>query len=273
MSLQSAVINVMEKAAIKAGRALIRDFKEVEHLQVSRKGPADFVSAADLKSEEIIKAELLLARPQFGFLLEEGGEIAPTDGNSRWIIDPLDGTTNFLHAIPHFCISIALEQNNELTAAVIYNPITDDTYWAEKGRGAFLNDTKLVVSGRKNLENSVLATGIPHKARPNHRPFLHNLMTVMPEVAGIRRFGSAALDLCYVAQGRFDGFFETDLAQWDMAAGILMVSEAGGEVTTYNGKDDMLATGEILATNKNLHGSITRLLSQAKRVEAAAQNK
>jgi myo-inositol-1(or 4)-monophosphatase len=273
MSLQSAVINVMEKAAIKAGRALIRDFKEVEHLQTSRKGPADFVSTANLKAEEIIKEELSFARPQFGFLLKEGGEIAPTDGTARWLIDPLNGTTNFLHGIPYFCVVIALEQNGELTAAVIYNPITDDTYWAEKGRGAFLNDTKLIVSGRKKLEDTILATGIPSKGRPNHRPFLHSLMSIMPEVAGIRHFGSAALDLCYVAQGRFDGFFETDLQQWDIAAGILLVREAGGEVTTYSAKDDILAKGEILATNKNIHGSVTRLLSQAKRVEASAQNK
>lgn len=265
MALQSAVINVMEKAALKAGQKLNRDFGEVEHLQVSRKGPADFVSAADKKAERIIFEELSRARPQYGFMLEEAGEIPAKGCNIRWIIDPLDGTTNFLHAIPHYAISIALEQNGELTSAFIYNPITDDRFWAEKGQGAYLNGLRLRVSSRKKLSDAVLATGVPHMGRGDHPAFLKNLETIMPEVSGIRRFGVASLDLAYVAAGRFDGFWESHLQPWDIAAGLLMVSEAGGQVSTFNGKDNMVETGEIMATNGNLHGPLARLLSQARK--------
>ncbi|WP_417317351.1 inositol monophosphatase family protein [Emcibacter sp.] len=265
MALQSAIINVMQKAAEKAGRKLARDFGEVEQLQVSRKGPADFVSAADTRAEKIIFEELSKARPDFGFLLEENGEVKGRDETSRWIVDPLDGTTNFLHGIPHFCISIALEQNGEITAALVYQPLTDEIFWAEKGRGAYLGNRRLRVSARKNMADSLLATGIPFKGRAGHAEFISALETVMPEVAGVRRFGSAALDLAWVAAGRYDGFWETNLQMWDVAAGILLVTEAAGTVTTFDGKKDRLDGKEILATNSTLHGPVTRLLATARK--------
>lgn len=271
MALKSAVINVMEMAAQKAGRKLNRDFGEVEHLQVSRKGPADFVSSADLKAEKIIKEELFRARPNIAFLLEEEGEVNLGDGSGRWIVDPLDGTTNFLHGIPHFCISIALEQNGEITAGLIYNPITDETYWAEKGRGAYLNDMKIRVSARRDMKYSLLATGIPFHGTPGHKSFIHSLDTIMGEVSGVRRFGSAALDLAYVATGKYEGFWEANLNKWDIAAGILLVREAGGSVTTFNGKDKAYETGEVLATNSVIHGPLTRLLATARKSAKDAQ--
>ncbi len=273
MALKSAVINVMEMAAQKAGRKLNRDFGEVEHLQVSRKGPADFVSSADLKAEKIIKQELFKARPNIAFLLEEEGEVNLGDGSGRWIVDPLDGTTNFLHAIPHFCISIALEQNGEITAGLIYNPITDETYWAEKGRGAFLNDRKIRVSARRDMKYSLLATGIPFHGTRGHKSFIHNMENIMGEVSGIRRFGSAALDLAYVAAGKYEGFWEENLNKWDIAAGILLVREAGGSVTTFTGKNKAYETGEILATNSVIHGPLTRLLAQGRKAAKEAQQK
>lgn len=272
MALQSALINVMEKAARKAGSRLARDFGEVEHLQVSRKGPSDFVSKADIKAEKIITEELQYARPQFGFVVEEGEDIPPKDGNnSVWIIDPLDGTTNFLHGMPHFAISIALEQAGEITAAVIYNPVNDDMFWAEKGRGAYLNNRRLQVSGRKNLPECVLATGIPYHARPHQDTFITNLEHIMGEVAGVRRFGSASLDLAWVAAGRYDGFWEEGLEAWDIAAGILMVREARGMVSEFDGRAKMLQTGQILATNGSIHGKVTKLLSTARKAHKEKQ--
>jgi len=265
MALQSALINVMEKAARKAGGRLARDFGEVENLQVSRKGPADFVSKADIKAEATITEELQYARPQFGFIREEGADIPPKEGNSVWIVDPLDGTTNFLHGIPHFAISIALEQDGEVTSAIIYNPITDDMFWAEKGKGAWLNNRRLKVSGRKNLNECVLATGIPFHGRPHQETFVTNLEHIMGEVAGVRRFGSAALDLAWVAAGRYDGFWEEGLQSWDIAAGILMVREARGMVSEFDGRSKMLQTGQILATNAAIHGKVTKLLSTARK--------
>ncbi len=272
MALQSAIINVMEKAVKKAAIKLARDFGEVEHLQVSRKGPADFVSRADIRAEKTIVEELREARPNFGFILEEGKDIPPKDGNnSVWIIDPLDGTTNFLHSIPHFAISVALEQGGEITAAVIYNPITDEFFWAEKGRGAFLQNRRLTVSSRKGLNDCVLATGIPFLGKPNLHSFPSQLDTIMPQVAGIRRFGSAALDLAFVAAGRYDGFWEEDLKPWDIAAGILIVREARGMVSEFDGRAKMMQTGQILATNASIHGSVTRLLSEARKKHKSKQ--
>jgi len=272
MALQSALINVMEKAAKKAGGKLARDFGEVENLQVSRKGPSDFVSKADLRAEKTLVIELQTARPQFGFILEEGEDIAPQDGNnSVWIIDPLDGTTNFLHGIPHFAISIALEQGGEIIAAIVYNPITDDLFWAEKGRGAYLNNRRLQVSSRRNLNDCVLATGIPFHQKPHQETFITNLEHIMGEVAGVRRFGSASLDLAWVAAGRYDGFWEEGLASWDIAAGILLVREARGMVSEFDGRAKMLQTGQILATNSSVHGLVTRLLSSARKAHKEKQ--
>jgi myo-inositol-1(or 4)-monophosphatase len=251
--VKSPTINVMEAAARKAARGLVRDFGEVEQLQVSKKGPADFVSAADLRAERILRTELQKARPRFGFVLEEQGEIKGVDEHNRWIIDPLDGTTNFLHGIPHFAISIAQERDGEVIAGVIYEPVRDEMFWAEKGAGAYLNDRRLRVSARADLAESLIATGLPFKGRATHPRYLDTLKAVMERVAGIRRFGSAALDLAYVAAGRYDGFWEYGLSRWDIAAGVLLVREAGGFVADLEGGDaDVLATGNVLAANSQL---------------------
>ncbi len=254
----------MMAAARKAARSLLRDYGEVENLQVSRKGPADFVSSADLKAEKTLRAELKKARPGFGFLLEEGGEVAGDDKSQRWIIDPIDGTTNFLHGIPNFCISIALERDGELVAGVVYQPLGDEMFHAEKGAGAFLNERRLRVSARRKLEDTLIATGIPFHGRPGHEVFLKELAAVMPTVAGIRRFGSAALDLAYVAAGRCDGYWEAGIKPWDIAAGVVLVRESGGYVTDYDGGSRMLDTGEIVAANDHLHQSLLRLLKTAR---------
>ncbi len=253
---RSALLNVMVQAAFKAGKSLSRDFGEVQNLQVSVKGPSDYVSQADRKAEKIVKDELLKARPTYGFLGEESDEIKGTDGAHRWIVDPLDGTTNFLHGIPQFAVSIALERNSEIVAAVVFNPATDELYTAEKGGGAFLNDRRLRVAARKELSDSVITCGVPHLGRGNHGKFLVELRHVMGEVAGIRRFGAASLDLAYVAAGRCDGYWETGLAAWDIAAGILLIKEAGGWVSDFDGKTNMLETGSVVAGNEYIHKAL-----------------
>ena len=260
--VRSAVLNVMVAAAQKVGRRLVRDFGEVEHLQVSKQGPADFVSAADRTAEKVLFGELKKARPNYSFLLEEGGVVEGSDSLNRWIIDPLDGTTNFLHGIPHFSISIALERDGEIFAGVIYNPVTDELYTAEKGFGAFMNGRRLRVSARKDLNHALFATGIPFKGVKDHPAFLKQLEAVMACTAGIRRFGSASLDLAYVAAGKYDGFWETALQPWDIAAGIILVREAGGFVTEIDGGTKMLESGSILAANDPLHGPLAKLLRE-----------
>ena len=262
---RSAVINVMARAAARAGRLLVRDFGEVEQLQVSMKGPADFVSAADRKAERALRDDLRKARPDFGLLMEESGEIEGGDRTRRWIVDPLDGTTNFLHGIPHFAISIGLEQDGELTAGVVYNPVSDELYWAEKGQGAFINDRRLRVSGRRRLEEALIATGIPFLGHGDAEAFEAELMAVMPRIAGIRRFGAASLDLAYVAAGRFDAFWETGLKPWDVAAGIVLVREAGGFATEIGGGHAPLTAGSILAANPHLHLPVGQALRAATR--------
>lgn len=264
MPIRSALITVMERAVRKAGSSLRRDFGEVEQLQVSRKGPADFVSAADQKAERVLKEELKRARPDFGFLMEESGEEAgSTPEMPRWIVDPLDGTTNFLHGIPHYGISVALEEHGEIIAGVVYNPLTDETFWAEKGKGAWLGERRLRVSGRQDLRQSVVATGIPYHGHGEHDRFSAILSAVMKEVAGVRRFGAASLDLAYVAAGRFDAFWEDNLQPWDMAAGILLIREAGGFVSDFRGGDQMLKTGDIVAGNATLQSRLHRVIGQA----------
>ncbi|MFN4309353.1 MAG: inositol monophosphatase family protein [Ferrovibrio sp.] len=262
MALRSALINAMANAARKAQRSLIRDFNEVEHLQVSKKGPADFVSAADRKAEKILQQELAKLRPDFGFIMEEGGRVEAKDGKSYWIIDPLDGTTNFLHGIPHFAISIGVQREDELIAGIVLDVVRDELFWAEKGIGAYVNERRLRVSARRKLTEAVFGTGIPFHGRPGHAAFVKDLTTIMPEVAGIRRMGAAALDLCYVAAGRFDGFWESGLSAWDMAAGIVLVREAGGMVTDLSGGDQMLANGSIVAANDVLHAPLRKLLTK-----------
>lgn len=255
---RSALLNVMVQAAMKAGRSLSRDFGEVQNLQVSVKGPGDYVSQADRKSEEIIYTELSRARPGYGFLMEERGMVAGEDDQHRWIVDPLDGTTNFLHGLPLFSISIALERQGQIVAGVVYNPAMDELYTAERGGGAFMNDRRLRVAARSKLVDCVIGCGVPHLGRGHHGNFLVEMRNVMAEVSGIRRLGSAALDLAYVAAGRLDGFWEDPLSPWDLAAGILLIREAGGYVSDRNGGNEMLDTGSIVAGNEAIHRALLK---------------
>ncbi|MGB0626044.1 MAG: inositol monophosphatase family protein [Alphaproteobacteria bacterium] len=261
--MRPAIINVMDKAARRAGRDLSRDFGEVEQLQVSRKGAADFVTAADRRAEETVRYELEKARPAFGFLGEEGGTRSEGDGVHCWIVDPLDGTTNFLHGLPQFAISIALEERGQIVAGIVYHPLTDELFWAERGTGAYLNDARLRVSARQHMSEALIATGMPFLGHGDHDRYLATLRGVMGEVAGIRRYGSAALDLAYLAAGRFDGFWEFDLNIWDIAAGILIVREAGGFVSDIAGRDSMLVTGEVVAGNDRIHEKLRKCLREA----------
>lgn len=267
MALRSANMNVMTRAAEKAGRALVRDFGEVEQLQVRKKGPGDFVSNADRKAEDIILRELEKARPDFAILAEESGARDVDGAECRFIVDPLDGTTNFLHGIPHFAVSIALEVRGELTAGVIYDPVKDEFFWAEKGSGAWLRDRRLRVSGRRDMTDAVIATGIPHLGigggPDGHALFQKRLSAVMANTAGVRRLGAAALELAYVAAGRYEGFFERGLHPWDVAAGVVLVKEAGGFVSDIKGRAYTLKSTELVAANEGLHQSFTKLLDKA----------
>jgi myo-inositol-1(or 4)-monophosphatase len=253
----------MIAAARKSARALKRDFGEIEHLQVSLKGPANFVTAADRRAEETLRNDLLKARPGYGFLGEEGGRIAGTDAAHTWIVDPLDGTTNFLHGLPHFAISIALERSGTIVAGVIYNPITDELFSAERGKGAFLNDKRLRVAARKRLADAVVACGLPHHGRGDLALNRREMAAVQDKVAGLRRFGAAALDLAFVAAGRFDAYWERDLSPWDLAAGMILVREAGGFVSDVDGGQDMFTKRHIVAGNEDMHRALRALLESA----------
>jgi myo-inositol-1(or 4)-monophosphatase len=261
--LRSALLNVMIKAAQKASRALKRDFGEIEHLQVSVKGPGDFVTAADRRSEETLREELERARPGYSFLGEEGGRREGTDRTHCWIVDPLDGTLNFLHGIPHFAISIALEREGVIVAGIVYNPANDELFTAERGKGAFLNDRRLRVAARKRLADSIVACALPHPSRGDVVLARNEHSAMQERVAGLRRFGAAALDLAWVAAGRFDAYWERSLSPWDMAAGIALVREAGGFVTDIEGRDIALASGGILAANEAIHRDLLRALNEA----------
>ena len=260
---RSALLTVMLQAARKAGRTLKRDFGEVEHLQVSLKGPANFVTAADRRAEEILHDELTRARPGYDFFGEEGGRRPGADKTHTWIVDPLDGTSNFLHGIPQFAISIALEREGTIVAGLIYNPANDELFTAERGKGAFLNDQRLRVAARRRLVDAVVACGLPHHGRGDLSLFRKELAAIQDQVAGLRRFGAATLDLAWVAAGRFDAFWERDLSPWDMAAGLLLVREAGGFVTDLDDGDAMLAKGHVLAGNETMHRELLRLLRAA----------
>ncbi|ALK08049.1 inositol monophosphatase family protein [Blastochloris viridis] len=261
--LRSPLLTVMVQAALKAGRSLKRDFGEVEELQVSLKGPANFVSIADRRAEQVVYTELKKARPDYGFLMEESGAVDGPDKSHRWLVDPLDGTTNFLHGIPHFAVSIGLERDGVPVAGVVYNPATDELFTAERGRGAFLNDRRLRVGARRDLGNAVITCGIPHLGRGDHDRFRRELTVVQTKAAGLRRLGAASLDLAWVAAGRFDGYWERHLSPWDIGAGIVLVREAGGYVSDIAGGDDMLATGDILAGNEAIQRSLLTTLKTA----------
>ena len=270
MPVRSPVLNVMANAALKAARGLVRDFGEVEQLQVSIKGPGDFVSTADLRAERTLRNELKRARPGYALLFEEGGAEEGSDPHHRWIVDPLDGTTNFLHGIPHFAISIALERDGEIIAGVIYEPTRDEMFWAEKGVGAYLNDRRLRVSARRQLSEAVIGTGIPFEGRGDHPSYISTLARVMAATAGVRRLGAAALDLAYVAAGRYDGFWEFGLSPWDIAAGLLLVREAGGFVSDFRGGQTMMTSGDVLAANDRLHLPLAALIKEALRAAPSA---
>jgi myo-inositol-1(or 4)-monophosphatase len=263
--LRSALLNVMIAAARKAARNLKRDFGEVEKLQVSLKGPANFVSAADHRAEETLRAELAKARPGYGFVGEEGGRQEGSDKTHCWIVDPLDGTTNFLHGIPQFAISIALEREGTIVAGLVYNPINEELFVAERGKGAFLNDQRLRVAARRRLAEAVIACGLPHLGRGDLAQFRQEFAAVQEKVAGLRRFGAATLDLAWVAAGRLDAFWERNLSAWDMAAGLLLVREAGGFVSDLEGGDDMFGKAEILAGNEAMQRELLGLIRQASR--------
>ncbi|MEN3379939.1 MAG: monophosphatase [Hyphomicrobiales bacterium] len=250
-------------AARKASRSLKRDFGEVENLQVSLKGPANFVTAADRRAEEILRGELLKARPGYCFLGEEGGLHEGSDKTHTWIVDPLDGTTNFLHGIPHFCISIALQREDKIVAGVIYNPINDEFFTAEHGKGAFCNDRRIRVATRQRLLDAVVCCGLPHHGRGDLGQFRKEFSLIQDKVAGLRRFGSAALDLAYIAAGRFDVYWERDLSPWDFAAGVILVREAGGYVTDLEDKERTMVAGDIIAGNSTLHREVLMLVKDA----------
>jgi len=270
MPAHSGLLTVIERACRKAGPRLRRDFNEVQQLQVSRKGPADFVTVADRRCEQTLFEELSKARPDWGFVMEERGEVAGDPSKPRFIVDPLDGTSNFVHGIPHFAISIAVEEplpsgKREITTALVYQPLTDESFWAEKGRGAWVQEQRLRVSARRDLSECLIATGIPFLGHGDFAQWSRIFGAVAPQVAGIRRFGSAALDLAWVAAGRYDGFWESDLKVWDAAAGILLVKEAGGFVTDFRGADRALERSEFLAANDAIHSKLHKLVANALR--------
>lgn len=256
----SANLNIMMKTARKAGRALAKDFREVENLQVSMKGAGDFVSKADISAEKIIRDELMSARPTYGWLGEESDEVEGTDPTRRWIVDPLDGTTNFLHGLPHWAVSIALEHKGQIVAGVVYDACKDELFFAEKGAGAWMNETRLRVSGRNKMIESIFSTGLPFAGRPDLPKALQDVARLMPVCAGVRQFGAAALDLAYVAAGRYDGYWERGLEPWDIAAGLIIVREAGGLVEPLARSGDILEDGALICANEPIFNSFAKVI-------------
>src|SRR5438552_7356846 len=258
--LHSALINVMVKAARHAGRSLKRDLGEVEHLQVSLKGPANFVTMADKRAEEMLYADLAKSRPGYGFIGEEGGNREGADKTHTWIVDPLDGTPNFLHGIPQFAISIGLQREGTIIAGVIYNPANEELYIAERGKGAFLNDQRLRVAGRRKMNGCVIACGLPHIGRGDHELSRVEMAGIQDKVAGLRRFGAASLDMAFIAAGRLDGYWERNLQPWDIAAGQIMVRESGGLISGMDGHEDALKTGDVVCGNEFVHAELVKIL-------------
>ena len=256
----SANLNLMIKAARKAGRSLVKDFREVENLQVSSKGPGDFVTRADREAERILKEDLMAARPNYGWLGEETGETEGTDPTRRWIVDPLDGTTNFLHGLPHWAVSVALEHKGEIIAGVVFDAAKSELFYAEKGLGAYMNDTRLRVSGRGRMIDCIFATGVPFGGRPTLPATMQDLARLMPVCAGVRRWGAAALDLAYVAAGRYDGYWERGLHAWDVAAGALLVREAGGFIAPIRDGQDAVQSGSMIAANGEIYEGFKKII-------------
>jgi myo-inositol-1(or 4)-monophosphatase len=260
MARGSANLNVMMKAARKAGRSLVHDFNEVENLQVSSKGAGDFVSKADIKAEQIIREILVEARPNYGFLGEESTEVKGEDPTRRWIVDPLDGTTNYLHGLPHWAVSIGLEHKGEIVAGVIYDPVKDELFWAEKGEGAWMNDRRMRVAGRRELIEMIFATGLPFGGRADLPETIKDLAAILPTCAGVRRFGSAALDLAYVAAGRYDGFWERRLHAWDIAAGLIIAKEAGALMDSIEPGMNPLESGELIVAGEQTFDRLANII-------------
>ena len=256
----SANLNLMIKAARKAGRSLVKDFREVENLQVSSKGPGDFVTKADREAERLIREELMEGRPSYGWVGEESGMAAGQDPTRRWIVDPLDGTTNFLHGLPHWAVSIALEHKGEIVSAVVFDAAKDELYWAEKGAGAWMNDRRLRVSGRRHMHEAIFATGVPFSAKRTLPATVADMARLMPACAGVRDWGAASLAMAYVASGRFDGYWERELSVWDMAAGLLLVKEASGFAEAVREGDDILDSGSVICGNDALFAPFVKTI-------------
>ncbi len=265
MALRSPLFNIMEKAARRAARSLLKDFSDVERMNITRKGPADFVSQADKNAEYLIMEELQKARPNYGFLAEESGQRSGKDTSNRWIIDPLDGTTNFLHGLPHFGISIALERDGQIQAGLVYDPVKDEMFFAEKGSGAYLNDRRMRIPSQRSIDQALFATGIPFYGHGDHPQFSAQLRQVMAVSAGVRRFGAAALDLAYVAAGRYDGYWEQNINAWDMAAGLILVQEAGGFVRDFQQGSEMMSRGEVICGSDHMLKALQTLLAKAEK--------
>jgi len=256
----SANLNLMIKAARAAGRSLVKDFREVENLQVSMKGAGDFVSRADIAAEKIIRDLLMEGRPTYGWLGEESEPVDGKDPTRRWIVDPLDGTTNFLHGLPHWCISIALEHKGEVVSGVIFDPAKDEMFFSEKGQGAWMNQTRLRVSGRNRLIEALFATGLPFGGRPELPETLRDLARILPATSGVRRMGAAALDLAYVAAGRYDGYWERGVHTWDIAAGLILVREAGGFAESLNEGENVMQSRSVICANERIFEQFTSLV-------------
>ncbi len=262
MRLNSPQINLITKACFKASRSLIRDFGEIENLQVSTKAPGDFVTSADKRTEKILVDELQKAHPDYGIVTEESGIINKENVNNRWIIDPIDGTFNFLNGVPQFAISVAYEENKEILCGVVLNPITNEMFCAEKGNGAYLNNSRIRVSVKKNLDNALLVTGGPKQTSKIKKEIFSEYIKISNNSSNVRKFGSAALDMAYVACGRFDGYWQREINLWDIAAGIVLVKEAGGFVDFFEEDTNFPLKRNVLATNSSIHDELRDLLSK-----------
>jgi len=262
MRLNSPQINLITRACMKASRSLIRDFGEIENLQVSTKGPGDFVSSADKRTEKILIAELQKAHPEYGIITEEAGAINKTNSKNRWIIDPIDGTMNFLNGIPQFAISVGYEEDGEIKCGVIFNPIMNEMYCAEKGNGAYLNNSRIRVSKKKKIKDALLVTGGPKGISKIKDKIFSEYINVSKNVSNVRKFGSASLDMAYVACGRFDGYWQRELNYWDVAAGIIILKEAGGFVDFFEDDKNAPLKKNILATNSNIHEELKGLINK-----------